>query len=109
MAPPPRHGSAAPLCHPCLAAIPLPSPISSSTHNPERQQPRRRCAQRLSISGGTLSIRATDNVNMGGILFNGSNTISSNLIFDPTSASAPGTGTIAEALVYLKETKRHGN
>ncbi len=39
---------------------------------------------------------------MGGILINGSNTISSNLIFDPTSATAPGTGTTAEGLVYVK-------
>lgn len=39
---------------------------------------------------------------MGGILINGSNTISSNLVFDPTSAIAPGTGIPAEALVYVK-------
>ncbi|MBX7209625.1 MAG: autotransporter-associated beta strand repeat-containing protein [Verrucomicrobiaceae bacterium] len=55
------------------------------------------------INGGTLSIRAVDNVNMGGILINGSNTISSNVVFDPTSATAPGTGTPAEGLVYVKE------
>lgn len=54
------------------------------------------------ISGGTLRVTAIDNVRMGGILINGSNTISSNLIFDPTSATAPGTGTTAEGLVYVK-------
>lgn len=54
------------------------------------------------ISGGTLRITSIDNLRMGGILFNGSNTISSNLIFDPTSATAPGTGNRAEALVYAK-------
>lgn len=54
------------------------------------------------ISGGTLNIRAIDNVNMGGILFNGSNTISSNLIFDPASAVTAGTGISGEGLVYVK-------
>ncbi len=54
------------------------------------------------VSGGTLFVRAVDNLNMGGVLINGSNTISSNLVFDPTSATAPGTGTPGEALVYVK-------
>jgi autotransporter-associated beta strand protein len=54
------------------------------------------------ISGGTLSIRALDNLNMGGILINGSNTISSNLIFNPANATAPGAGTTGEGLVYVK-------
>ena len=54
------------------------------------------------VSGGTLRIGAIDNVREGGILINGSNTISSNLIFDPTSATAPGTGTVGEGLVYVK-------
>ncbi len=54
------------------------------------------------ISGGTLRITAIDNLRLGGVLINGSNTISSNLIFDPTSATAPGTGTPGEALVYVK-------
>lgn len=55
------------------------------------------------VSGGTLRIGAIDNVREGGILINGSNTISSNLIFDPTSLSAPGTGTVGEGLIYVKE------
>jgi autotransporter-associated beta strand protein len=54
------------------------------------------------VAGGTLRIGAIDNVRDGGILINGSNTISSNLVFDPTSATAPGTGTVAEGLVYVK-------
>lgn len=54
------------------------------------------------ISGGTLRIRAIDNLNMGGILFNGSNTISSNLIFDPSSAVTAGTGTTGEGLIFVK-------
>lgn len=54
------------------------------------------------VSGGTLSIKALDNVNMGGILINGSNTISSNLVFDITSATAAGTGTLGEGLIYVK-------
>ena len=54
------------------------------------------------VSGGTLNIGAIDNVISGGILLNGSNTISSNLVFDPTSATAPGTGTPGEALLYVK-------
>ena len=54
------------------------------------------------ISGGTLYIPTVDNVKMGGIIFNGSNTISSNIVFDPTSATAPGTGTPGEGLVYVK-------
>jgi hypothetical protein len=57
------------------------------------------------VSGGTLTIRALDNVNMGGILINGSNTISSNLLFSPTNATAPGTGTTGEALVYVKDSE----
>lgn len=56
----------------------------------------------VDISGGTLSIRAIDNLNTGGVLINGSNTISSNLVFDPTSATAPGIGTPGEGLVYTK-------
>ena len=55
------------------------------------------------VTGGTLTIRALDNVNMGGILFNGSNTISSNLIFSPANAALPGTGTTGEGLVYVKD------
>lgn len=54
------------------------------------------------ISGGTLKITAIDNLRSGGVLINGSNTISSNLVFDPTSATAPGTGTPSEGLVYVK-------
>jgi autotransporter-associated beta strand protein len=54
------------------------------------------------ISGGTLAIGAIDNVKSGGVLLNGSNTISSNLVFDPTSAVAPGTGIPGEALVFVK-------
>ncbi len=54
------------------------------------------------VSGGTLKVTAIDNVKMGGVLINGSNTISSNLVFDPTSATAPGTGIPGEALVYVK-------
>lgn len=54
------------------------------------------------ISGGTLHIAAVDNVNHGGILFNGSNTISSNLVFDPASVTAPGIDNIGEALIYVK-------
>lgn len=54
------------------------------------------------VSGGTLLIGAIDNVKSGGILFNGSNTISSNLVFDPTSAVAAGTGTPGEALLFVK-------
>ncbi len=54
------------------------------------------------ISGGTLRVTAIDNLRVGGILLNGSNTISSNLIFDPTSATAPGTGNVGEGLVYVK-------
>lgn len=54
------------------------------------------------ISGGTLKITAIDNVRSGGILINGSNTISSNLVFDPTLATVPGTGTPGEALIYVK-------
>lgn len=54
------------------------------------------------VSGGTLLVRAVDNLNMGGVLINGSNTISTNLTFDPTSATAPGTGLPGEALVYVK-------
>jgi autotransporter-associated beta strand protein len=54
------------------------------------------------ISGGTLAIGAIDNVKSGGILLNGSNTISSNLVFDPTSGVAPGTGIPGEALVFVK-------
>jgi autotransporter-associated beta strand protein len=54
------------------------------------------------VSGGTLVISAIDNLRQGGILINGSNTISSNLIFNPASATAAGTGTLAEGLVYVK-------
>ncbi len=54
------------------------------------------------VSGGTLLIPALDNLRTGGVLINGSNTISTNLIFDPTSVSAAGTGNLAEALVYVK-------
>lgn len=54
------------------------------------------------ISGGTLKITAIDNVKSGGILINGSSTISTNLVFDPTSSVAPGTGTPGEGLVYVK-------
>ncbi|MBL9182202.1 MAG: autotransporter-associated beta strand repeat-containing protein [Verrucomicrobiaceae bacterium] len=54
------------------------------------------------VSGGTLNVIAIDNVKSGGILINGSNTISSNLVFDPTSATAPGTGTPGEGLVFVK-------
>lgn len=54
------------------------------------------------ILGGTLRIPAVDNVKTGGILINGSNTLSSNLIFDPASATAPGTGTVGEGLVFVK-------
>ncbi|MEQ1859582.1 MAG: autotransporter-associated beta strand repeat-containing protein [Chthoniobacteraceae bacterium] len=53
------------------------------------------------VNGGTLLVRAIDNLNMGAVLINGSNTIGSNLVFDPTSASAPGIGTPGEALVYV--------
>jgi autotransporter-associated beta strand protein len=54
------------------------------------------------ISGGTLNITAIDNIRSGGVLINGSNTISTHLVFNPASAAAPGTGTPAEALVYVK-------
>lgn len=54
------------------------------------------------VSGGTLVIPALDNLRTGGVLINGSNTISTNLVFDPTSVSAAGTGNLAEALVYVK-------
>lgn len=54
------------------------------------------------VSGGTLNVVAIDNVKSGGILINSSNTISSNLVFDPTSATAPGTGTPGEGLVFVK-------
>ena len=54
------------------------------------------------VSGGTLRITAIDNLRVGGILLNGSNTISSNLIFDPASATVPGTGNVGEGLVYVK-------
>jgi autotransporter-associated beta strand protein len=54
------------------------------------------------VLGGTLRIAAVDNVKTGGILINGSNTVSSNLIFDPASATAPGTGTTGEGLVFVK-------
>lgn len=54
------------------------------------------------ISGGTLRVTAIDNLRDGGILINGSHTISTHLIFDPTSATSPGTGTTAEGLVYVK-------
>lgn len=54
------------------------------------------------ISGGILNITAIDNLKSGGILINGSNTISSGLVFDPTSAVAPGTGSPGEGLVFVK-------
>lgn len=54
------------------------------------------------VSGGTLRITAIDNLRLGGVLINGSNTISTNLIFDPASATAPGTGIPSEGLVYVK-------
>ncbi|MGC3969634.1 MAG: hypothetical protein QM775_20575 [Pirellulales bacterium] len=54
------------------------------------------------ISGGLLRIGAIDNLRTGGIIFNGSNTISSDLIFDPTTSGAAGTGQLAEALIYVK-------
>ena len=54
------------------------------------------------VSGGTLKVTAIDNVRSGGVLINGSNSISANLIFDPTSVTAAGTGTSGEALVYVK-------
>ena len=54
------------------------------------------------VTGGTLVIPALDNVRTGGILINGSNTISTNLLFDPSSVSAAGAGNLAEALVYVK-------
>jgi autotransporter-associated beta strand protein len=54
------------------------------------------------VSGGTLNIGAIDNVKSGGILINASNTISSNIVFDPTSAVAPGTGTTGEGLIFVK-------
>lgn len=54
------------------------------------------------VTGGTLIIPAVDNLKTGGIVINGSNTIGSDLIFDPTSATAPGTGTPGEGLVYVK-------
>lgn len=54
------------------------------------------------ISGGSLKIGAIDNVRSGGILINGSNTISSDLIFDPTLAGTPGAGTPGEGLIYVK-------
>ncbi len=54
------------------------------------------------VSGGILNVTAIDNIKSGGILFNGSNTISSGLVFDPTSATAPGTGSPGEGLVFVK-------
>lgn len=54
------------------------------------------------VSGGTLKVTAIDNVRSGGVLINGSNTVSTNLVFDPTSITAAGTGTSGEALVYVK-------
>lgn len=54
------------------------------------------------VSGGTLRIQAIDNLRVGGILINGSNTISSNLIFDPATITAIGAGTLGEGLVYVK-------
>jgi autotransporter-associated beta strand protein len=51
---------------------------------------------------GTLFITALDNLKSGGIILNGSNTISSNLVFDPASNVAPGAGTPGEALLYVK-------
>jgi fibronectin-binding autotransporter adhesin len=54
------------------------------------------------ISGGTLTLTAIDNLRSGGILINGSNTISSNLIFSPLSATAAGVGTPGEALIFTK-------
>lgn len=54
------------------------------------------------ISGGTIRVTAIDNVRLGGVLINGSHSISSNLIFDPTSATAAGTGTPGEGLIYVK-------
>lgn len=56
----------------------------------------------VDVTGGTLRIGAIDNLREGGILINGSNTISSNLVFDPTSATAPGAGTVGEGLIYVK-------
>ncbi|MGB8170116.1 MAG: autotransporter-associated beta strand repeat-containing protein, partial [Chthoniobacteraceae bacterium] len=53
------------------------------------------------VNGGTIVVRAIENVNMGGVLINGSNTIGSNLLFDPTSATTPGTGTPGEGLIYV--------
>lgn len=41
------------------------------------------------ISGGTISIPAVNLRNMGGILINGSNTIGSNLVFNPADTTAP--------------------
>lgn len=54
------------------------------------------------ISGGILKVTAIDNIRLGGVLLNDSNTISSGLVFDPTSSNAPGTGTPGEGLVYVK-------
>ena len=54
------------------------------------------------VNGGTLSVSAVDNLNTGGILINGSNTIGSNVVFDPASAAAPGSGTPGEGLIYVK-------
>ena len=52
------------------------------------------------ISGGTLKITSVNTTtNEGGILINGSNTISSNLTFDPTTAA---TGAVSgEGLLYV--------
>ncbi len=57
------------------------------------------------INGGTLVIPARDNQNMGGVLINGSNTIGTNLTFDPASAIAPGAGTLGEGLIYVMESE----
>jgi autotransporter-associated beta strand protein len=54
------------------------------------------------IDGGTIRLTAVDNLRVGGILINGSNTISSHLVFDAAAATAAGAGTPGEALVYVK-------
>lgn len=54
------------------------------------------------ISGGILNVTAIDNVKSGGVLLNGSKTISSGLVFDPTSSVLPGTGIPGEGLIYVK-------